>query len=108
MIVEANAASLSGSDPQPPLSIGNSGFQRGAAHPVVPHDGVNERIREHLGKWWLDAGSAPRLTFVRGVKQFGPGELSSHGSHFLRFQDSSEGGCCAPARLLRIPAIIDA
>src|SRR5258708_34247529 len=60
------------------LGMGDHGFQRGAAHAVAPHDGMNERVREHLAKWWLEAGLAPRLAVVRRVKQFGG--LAGHGS----------------------------
>jgi hypothetical protein len=64
--------------------MADNGFQCGAAHAVAPHERLNERVREHLGKCWLDAGLAPRLRFVQRARHVGPSELSCHGSHFLK------------------------
>src|SRR5258708_5860513 len=78
----------------PPLGMGDHGFQRGAAHAVAPHDGMNKRGREHLAKWWLEARLAPRLAVVWRVKQFG--ELSGYGISL-----PEQPGPSAPAALER-------
>jgi hypothetical protein len=75
----ARAATLS----QAPLGMGDNRVQRGAAHAVALHDGVNKRIRKHLAKRGLDAKPLPRQAFMQRAGQFGAGALSSHGSHFL-------------------------
>jgi hypothetical protein len=64
---------------EPSPGVGDEGFQRGAVHAVAPHDGLNDRICEHVAKGGLNAGTAPRLTIVQRGRQLGLGEVLSHG-----------------------------
>jgi hypothetical protein len=63
----------------PGQHVGDDRFQRAEADAVAPHDGLNDRIREHLTKRRLDPGPAPRLLLVECARQVGPEEFSAHG-----------------------------